>query len=322
MGILSVTYTVKHKAKSILRRGVRVVVAFSWSRAILNTVYIQLTLSWKGCFYEAFAKIFRNTDIRVSDGYWKVAFADRTLRLPLTSERFWLDWEIALSVLGHDVEVKRTYEALLGTPSEKPELFVDIGANYGTHSLLFLVHGVETITLEPNTSCHEYFIETCMLNHVLPRLEPVALGEREGVAELSYPKDDTLLGSTNTELVKGLSSNREIVAEEVEQRTIDDYFPQIRGRRTLIKIDTEGNELFVLRGGIKTLRQTAPTIIFESWADRYRSKIFEILSSLDYSIYDLPWSPVFTAEPLTFNEFMSSSSHNFIALPTSNEVYE
>ncbi|CAA9891487.1 conserved hypothetical protein [Candidatus Methylobacter favarea] len=76
--------------------------------------------------------------------------------MPLTSERFWLDWDTAVSITGHDIEIKQTYEALIGS-SEPPELFIDIGANYGTHSLLFLVHQIKTITFEPNASCHDFF---------------------------------------------------------------------------------------------------------------------------------------------------------------------
>jgi hypothetical protein len=65
------------------------------------------------------------------------------------------DWGLSLLVAGHDVEIKETYRYLL--EERKPKLFFDIGANYGTHSLIFLTHGVRTISFEPNLGLRPYF---------------------------------------------------------------------------------------------------------------------------------------------------------------------
>jgi hypothetical protein len=74
-----------------------------------------------------------------ADGLWRLRFAGTQIVLPLRRESFWLDWGFALGVLGHDAEVKRTYEMLL--LSDRPDLFIDIGANYGTHSMLMAAAG-------------------------------------------------------------------------------------------------------------------------------------------------------------------------------------
>ncbi len=309
-----------NEASIIIRNSVRVIAAFSWSRWVLNAVYLKLTPSQRARFHREFAKIFRNNYIRGSDGKWKVVFANKSILMPLTSEKFWLEWDSAVSIVGHDIEVKQTYEALVASSSGKPELFIDIGANYGTHSLLFLIHDITTMTFEPNTSCHDYFCKICKLNHVTPKLEPVALGDREGHVELSYPKRDTWLGSTNTEVINKLSLSQELVTEKVEQKTIDGYFPKIGNNRTLIKIDTEGNELSVLRGAMKTLQECKPLIIFECRGDNERIVIFDFFNSQNYSIYHLPWNPTYKAARLTSNQFLASSSTNFIAVPVSNLV--
>jgi FkbM family methyltransferase len=237
--------------------------------------------------------------------------------MPLTSERLWLDWDTAVSIIGHDIEVKKTYQALLDS-REKPDLFIDIGANYGTHSLLFLVHHIQTITFEPNSSCHNYFREICKLNKVTPELEPVALGERHSYVELSYPERDTWLGSTDAEVIKEFASTYELLSEKVEQKTLDDYIPQIEHKRTLIKIDTEGKELAVLRGAIRTLQEVKPLIIFESNC-RERSELFNFFEVQRYEIYRLPWRPMRKSESLKADQFIASSSTNFIAVPIATE---
>lgn len=301
----------------IIRNSVRVIAGFSWSRWALNAVYLKLTPSQRARFHHQFAKIFRNTYIRGSGGNWKVVFSNKKILMPLNSENFWLEWDIAVSIVGHDIEVVQTYEALVGSRSEKPDLFLDIGANFGMHSLLFLVHDIETVTFEPNSSCHEYFRRLCKLNHVTPRLEPVALGDRQGYVELSYPERHTWLGSTNADVVRALRLSQKLVSETVEQKTIDDCFPSIGSNRTLIKLDTEGSELSVLRGAVRTLEECKPLVIFECCGDHERTEIFDVFDSRDYSIHGLPWSPAYRDEALTFGRFMKSSSTNFIAVPLS-----
>ena len=237
----------------------------------------------------------------------------RNIRIPLTSDRFWLDWETAVSVVGHDVAIKDTYEALI-TSLDRPELFIDIGANYGTHSLLFLVHQIEALSFEPNNSCHNYFEQLCEANGVKPSLEPVALGNKQERVTLSYPKHETWLGSTNSEVVGRLSQNHDLVTETVEQRILDDYAPQVNSRRVLIKIDTEGQELSVLQGAVRLLQTSNPVVIFECWQDTERLELFNFFQVNGYQIYATPWNPTDRTQPMDLDQFLSNSANNFIAI--------
>lgn len=309
----SVIEWMRSGAGFIIRNSVRLIIAFSWSRRVLNAVYLQLTPYQRSLVHQKFHNIFRSSFVRGRNGIWKISFQKKSILMPLTSERFWLDWDSAVSIIGHEIEVKETYRALIDS-SEAPELFIDIGANYGTHSLLFLVHHIKTITFEPNASCHDCFKQICKLNGVTPQLETVALGERDGYAELSYPESATWMGSTDAEVTKKLASTRKLVTEKVEQKMLDDYFPQIEHNRTLIKIDTEGTELSVLRGAIKILQEIKPIIIFECWGDSERTELFNFICSQNYKIYHLPWKPMDKTQPLKPNQFIDSSSTNFVAL--------
>jgi hypothetical protein len=144
----------------------------------------------------------------------------------------------------------------------------------------------------------------------------VALGEQKGYVEFSYPKRDTWFGSVDPKVIKKLALSQDVITEFVEQKTIDDYFSQIGQKRTLIKIDTEGNELAVLRGANRTLQENKPKIIFESWNDTRRIEIFDFLHSKKYILFHLPWNPADNAQPLSYQQFVKSSSINFMAIPT------
>lgn len=300
-------------AISTIRLSILTLAIFPWSRQILNFIYLKLTASQRSAYHSLFAKIFRDVHVRGRNGFWKVTFLNKTILMPLFSDTFWLDWDTALSINGHEMEIKQTYENLIASPLNRPSLFVDVGANYGTHSLLFLINNIETISFEPHSSCHDIFRRMCELNHVSPRIEPVALGNNEGFVELLYPERDTWLGSTNQENITQLKQSCQLITKKVKQKAMDSYIHLIKDKQCLIKIDTEGNELAVLQGAEKTLAECKPMLIFESWKNDERITIFDFLNQRGYSIYHLPW-PTQQAKPLDVGTFINSWSSNFIAI--------
>lgn len=313
---MKIPVSAKIIVKGFVRSFVRIVAAFPATRKVLNKLYLSLGPSARSRFHGAFSKIFREGSLRGRNGTWEIVFANKAVYMPLDSESFWLDWDSAVSIVGHDIEVKVTYETLLMSENEKPELFIDVGANYGTHSLLFLVHNVNTISFEPNAECQSNFRAICDLNRVTPSIENVALGAHAGSTEIAYPKRDTWLGSTNPRIIERLSRSDNLIRQDVIQKTLDQYLPLIAKHRTLIKIDTEGNELAVLRGAVKVLQNTRPTLIFESLRDDSRHTIYDFLISQCYSISTLPYNPLHNFQPLTRDQFVSHSATNFVARPS------
>lgn len=294
-------------------RGIaRVTFARKAFRRRANPLYQRLSFSQKGRFHRYFAKAFTAEPSSVEPGRWPVEFAGRAVTLPLRRERMWLDWDNALSIAGHDIEVKLTYAKCLRS-ANPPELFVDIGANYGMHSLLFLVHGIDVITFEPNADCHADFRMICAQNGVTPRIEGVALGELSGEVELVYPENETWLGTVQP--TAALKPEQNLRVQRVPQRTLDDYWPEFGRRRMLLKADTEGNELQVLRGGLQTLEKSRPLIIFESFQGGDRRQLYELLTEKRYAVALLPWDPDRPSAFLDLPGFLASASENFIAVP-------
>lgn len=303
------------RPKTILQNIVQVSAARAFSRKWLNAFYRKLSPSQQSDFQDSFAQIFRGRClVQIEEGRWIVDFAGHEITLPLKAERFWLDWDTAVSIIGHDIEIKQTYASLLNS-SQRPDLFIDIGANYGTHSLLFLAHGIDVMTFEPNVLCHDYFRECCGLNHVEARIEPVALSDREGFAELWYPEKDTWLGSTDAAVKQKLQHTHKLITQKVQQKRLDDYLPGLRGGRLLVKIDTEGHEYEVLKGALGTLQQKRPLVIFETFVGNQRPAVYDLFAAQQYRIAELPWHSEASAAWVERSAFFSTSATNFIAAP-------
>src|SRR5438477_355164 len=63
-------------------------------------------------------------------------------------------------------------------------------------SIRWLLHGVRTISFEPNANCHSYLQMLCFKNGVGCEIAPVAFGSWEGTATLSFSPGEEWLGTT------------------------------------------------------------------------------------------------------------------------------
>lgn len=303
-----VTRPIKHSI-------VRSLAVSAGPRAVLNLYYNLLSDEAKYRFQGRYAKMFRAHDsVALASGDWLVHFLDRDIRLPIRPSWSWLDWDVALSITGHDIEVKQTYAALINSP-ERPTLFLDVGANYGTHSVLFLSAGVPTIAFEPNRECFAYFQAVCQMNGLKGRWEQVAVGNKAGHIKLFYPTTETYLGSVSADVVSHMASSHKLLVEQVPIKRLDDYVLNCAQGETLIKIDVEGYENEVIQGASRLLKNYRPKIIFESIDAKARKQSYQLLADSGYRIYSLPWHPSATVAHLRIGDFVISEASNFIAIP-------
>lgn len=255
-----------------------------------NQRYLAASPAQQLADYHRYAKIFRDQPGIPADfqGQWRTRWAGAEFVVPLRAATLWLDWDYALSLSIHDADVKDGYQAFLRHP-QRPQLFVDVGANYGTHSLLMLKHGVPTLSFEPLAGCIDYFAEIAALNGVQARCQNIALGSEEGSIELVHPRNQTWLATTPNRLQA--EPGTELAQHRCPLSTLDQVLKDISLERVLLKIDTEGHELEVLRGGASFLARVQPYIYFECLDLPLLHQISAFLGSLGYVVASASHSP-------------------------------
>lgn len=219
-----------------------------------------------------------------------------------------LDWRTAISLLANDWAVIRTYEAFLRTP-EPPKLFVDIGANLGTHSLLMAKAGLDVASFEPNPGCRAYSAALYRENDVTVATLPFALGARQAMAELVFPENESWLGSIVSQVIGWNRQRGECEVVPTEVRVFDDV--PLGSGPMLIKIDVEGGEVEVLEGARRTIAERQPPVIFES-TDTI-AELGHYFNEMDYAIHELPFDPRCPGEPL--ESMKDTRGPNYIAVP-------
>lgn len=122
---------------------------------------------------------------------------------------------------------------------------VDVGAHCGLWSFYLAKQFDAVHAFEPVAAHRECFMENVKAPNV--QLYDVALGEKAGNVSIQ-----TKTGSSGDSWVSG--------SGPIPLRTLDEF---ALDNVDFVKIDTEGHELFVLRGAEDTLKRCKPTIIVE-----------------------------------------------------------
>lgn len=240
----------------------------------------------------------------------------------------WLEGLRVKTQLGNDLSlslfVDGCYEPneifWLSTVLKPGMVFIDVGANEGLYSL-FAARRVglagQVLAVEPSAREATRLRLNLRLNPNLPiTVCQVALGAQEGEASLKIAED---LHAGHNTLGDFVYSNVQCVRSERIPLTTLDALVAREGLSQVdaIKIDVEGGELGVLRGGIKTLERFKPVILFELLEPALQAQgasaqmVLELLRYLGYEIRCLD------PDTGTFAKLVSAgqNSDNLIAVP-------
>ena len=297
------------KLLNVFSSNIRTLIKLKYSRKIINLYYNELSFSEKKRFHSRFKRLYRQSEKHSFNGIWKVKFLDKYILIPISKGEMWLNWDMALSLSGHDIEIKLFYQNLIKSEF-KPKVFFDVGANYGIHSLIFLSNNIQTITFEPNIKCNPFFFKMCVLNNFSPSLVNKAVGGESSYASLMFPERETWLGSLELSIKAKLKDYKQSTQIEVEVITLDDYCKLNNIFPDLIKIDTEGFEINVLKGADYILKEHKPIVIFESNKKDERLPIFNFLIPLGYVIIDLLNLKI----ELNIQSFLDNERTNYVAI--------
>lgn len=124
---------------------------------------------------------------------------------------------------------------------------IDVGAHVGTVSIPAAELGKEVIAFEPNLQSFGYLKHNIELNKSRVDMRNKGLAEKKGRAKILITQNSNA------------GAHSLVAGDEVEVSTLDLEIPQA----DFIKIDVEGMELSVLKGGTKLIEQSHPAIYFE-----------------------------------------------------------
>jgi len=120
------------------------------------------------------------------------------------------------------------------------------------------------------------------------QVEPHAFGLSDKEATLPFYFDPTLSVAAS---LRNLHEDRPKQMIACPLRRMDDVLPAMTSRIDLLKCDIEGAEIFMLRGGIETIKRTRPVLFVEmlrKWSAKFGyhpNDIIVLLAGIGYRCY-------------------------------------
>ena len=177
-------------------------------------------------------------------------------------------------------------------PEQKGTIFFDVGSNVGNYSssLKQKFDDVEIHCFEPVKSTFEKLTANELLKSGCT-FNNFALGDHPQTIEIFRPKTSTLspLATVYKDVLATLFNEKDIESEQISINTIDNYCKDHSiNAIKLLKIDTEGNDLNVLKGATNMIANDRIDIIqFEFNEMNIISRVFlkdfyELLQNFDF----------------------------------------
>lgn len=202
------------------------------------------------------------------------------------------------------------------------DVVLDVGANVGPYALeaalLVEANGL-IVAFEPEAECFERLARNLRLNQAANiRLVNAVVGRREGRASL-YVHGDPRANRGQSSLVR--FSYHEGV-REVEAVTLDGYVEREALRDVdVIKLDAQGAELDVLRGGERVFAAHAPSVVFRCHESKCRAFGYSTVDVQQFFLdrgYGLRRVDEVGQRPVT--QPMAVEDGTFVACPSSRRV--
>jgi FkbM family methyltransferase len=190
---------------------------------------------------------------------------------------------------------------------EGAQVVFDIGANVGFYSLHWasrIAQGGQIHAFEPVPSTFAWLKRNVEINHLteVVRTNNFGLSDEKKTLSIYLPA----VSGCGAASIKNLHPEESSQVVEVDVRTLDDYVSEAGlSRIDLIKIDVEGAELFVIKGGFKTIAQTKPLIFMEllrKWSKPFGyhpNEVLALLGEIGYRCYTFEDNKVIPFDTMT-----------------------
>ncbi len=157
-----------------------------------------------------------------------------------------IDFKLANSA--YEISVLKRFKALLPLY----QVFIDVGANIGTYSLIAARYGVKSIAFEPIPSNFCSLKKNIKLNNFDNLIQPLMFGLSEKKEQVDFNFDPLKPGASSIHPHKRMGDIINVQLEEFDQLGLNEIE---MAENILIKIDIEGMELNALKGMRKMLNQ-------------------------------------------------------------------
>lgn len=195
---------------------------------------------------------------------------------------------------------------------------IDVGSNIGliTLSVLHYYPTAHFHCFEPSGYSNQIFQQTILKNNLNSNIRLIKKGlyHKSGIIPFYTHGIPNALGDGIKDTKRAGISKK----APIEVTTLDNYVKKSKIQKIdLIKIDVEGAELFVLKGGRKSILKYRPLILFEANPVNLQAynlipgDIYHFFSKIDYKIISL------SGEILDLEKFvtMTQKVDNYLASP-------
>lgn len=142
------------------------------------------------------------------------------------------------------------------------DLFVDIGANIGTYSIIAAKEGLLTIAFEPTLSNFNSLLKNIELNKFKHLIKPFRFGLGTSNTEIEFNINPIKPGASGVNPIKKNGQKEIVTIKKFDELQIEEIKTS---KNVLVKIDVEGMELDVLNGMKDFIKSTKHlSIIIES----------------------------------------------------------
>jgi FkbM family methyltransferase len=194
---------------------------------------------------------------------------------------------IPIEILNFGDYEKQDTEMILNLINEG-DTILDIGANIGWFAINIAKQkkNLQIRAYEPIPKTYKYLINNIKMN-AISGITAFNFGFSDVKKDLKFYFNPELTGNTSLE---NLTQSNKIEEIKCSVKRIDDVIKNNQ-RVDFIKCDVEGAELFVLKGGIQTIKTSRPIIFAEllrKWTAKFNynpNDVITLLKDLGYKCY-------------------------------------
>lgn len=204
------------------------------------------------------------------------------------------------------------YAFIHSLKKRKKEVFLDVGCHTGYYSCLYNNFFSKTIGFEPSIKCEEALdLLKIQLNNFI-YYQRFLGNQKKDVTSNQYEDGYAFFDKVKNKRFRNIIERKKIKITTLDDLIFNNHY---NDKISAIKIDVDGIDLDVLKGGIKIIKKYRPSIMIENQSE----ELISIMSENDYKCFTFVSS---THKPynLTLKEVTKINQYSFhtntICVPT------